>query len=527
MARRDDPPSARQGPSVERVSAPQVPPPGVPRRTAAIAIGVVVVVALAGVGYGFLREARLRARLPALPAFSGEPAALQSRITEAHQAAWAAPTSAEAVGALGFAYHANLFFAQADTAYSLAEELDASAWRWTYNRALVYEVRGDASAAAASLRRVVGQASQVGTAWWRLGDAEFKLGRLDEANAAWERARRLPDPPPSVVDPAAPPRRAMASISAYATLGLARVALARGDAERARVLLEEVNEATPSFGPAVRLLSSAYRAVGRDEDAVRMGRRAERLPNYDPYVDPTFEMLVRESRSPTFLLQQAAAADAGTNGQWREYLIRRALELDPDNADALFELATLLRVLRRSDEALPLLTRLQQMTPDDLQVVADIGRCLSSLRRYAEAEAMLRRALNGLDDANTRYDLGLVLDRTGRPAEATAEYRRALERNPTHRDALNNLGVMLARGGRLSESVQMFERLVEADPANPDAHANLGALLLSSAQSERAAAEFRAALDIDPSHAVARDALAKTKFPKAATGRDKKPLSER
>jgi Flp pilus assembly protein TadD len=140
---------------------------------------------------------------------------------------------------------------------------------------------------------------------------------------------------------------------------------------------------------------------------------------------------------------------------------------------------------------------------------------------------MLRRALNGLDDANTRYDLGLVLDRTGRPTEAVAEYRRALERNPTHRDALNNLGVMLARGGRLSESIQLFERLVEADPANPDAHTNLGALLLSTAQPERAADEYRAALDIDPEHAVARDALAKTKFPNVATGRDKKPASER
>jgi tetratricopeptide (TPR) repeat protein len=311
-------------------------------------------------------------------------------------------------------------------------------------------------------------------------------------------------------DSAAPARRAVASISAYAGLGLARVALARGESERARMLLEEVTTAAPSFGPAVRMLGTAFAALGRNEEAVRTVRRAERLPGYDPYVDPTFETLVRESRSPTFLLQQAAAADAGTNGQWREYLIRRALELDPDNTDALFELATLLRVFRRFEEALPLLIRLQQLTPDDLQVAADTGRCFSGLRRYGEAEAMLRRALSGLDDANTRYDLGLVLDRTGRPAEAVAEYRRALERNPTHRDALNNLGVMLARAGRLSESVQLFERLVDADPANADAHANLGALLLSSAQPERAAAEFLAALDIDPGHAIARDALAKT-----------------
>ena len=493
---------------------------------AVVLVGALGLVAIAGAST--FRATRFRDRLPSLPAWSREPAALRARLTEADRAARAAPTSADAVGALGFAYHANLFFVQADRSYALAEELDGSEWRWTYNRALVHEVRGDEAAAAAALRRVVDRAPQVGPAWWRLGDAEFKLGRLDAANDAWTEARKLPGPPPAAaVEPAAPPRRAVASISAYASLGLARVALARGDTDRARVLLEEAITATPSFGPAVRLLGTVYTTLGREEEAARTVRRAERLPGYDPYVDPTFELLVRESRSPTFLLQQAAAADAGTNGQWREYLIRRALELDPDNADALFELATLLRVLRRFEEALSLLTRLQQLTPDDVQVVADIGRCLSGLRRFAEAEAMLRRALKGLDDANTRYDLGLVLDRTGRLAEATAEYRRALERNPTHRDALNNLGVMLARAGQLGESVQLFERLVEADPANPDAHANLGALLLSSAQSERAAAEFRAALEIDPDHAVARDALAKTKFPNAATDRDKKPAPER
>jgi tetratricopeptide (TPR) repeat protein len=497
------------------------------RRRVLIAVGLAGALGLAAVaGVSTFRAARFRGRLPSLPEWSREPSELRARLTEADRTARAAPTSGEAVGALGFAYHANLYFAQADTAYALAEELDGSEWRWTYNHALVHEVRGDVAAAAASLRSVVVRASHHSPAWWRLGDAEFKLGRLDAASDAWAQARRLPDPPP-LVDPAAPPRRTVASISAYAGLGLARVALARGNTDQARVLLEEVIAAAPSFGPAVRLLGTAYTSLGREEDAVRTARRAERLPGYDPYVDPTFAMLVRESRSPTFLLQQAAAADAGTNGQWREYLARRALELDPGNADALFELATLLRVLRRFEEALPLLTRLQQLTPDDFQVVADIGRCFSGLRRYGEAEAMLRRALNGLDDANTRYDLGLVLDRTGRPVEAMAEYRRALERNPTHRDALNNLGVMLARGGRLNESLQLFERLVDADPANADARANLGALLLSSALPERAAAEFRAALDIDPEHAVARDALAKTKFPNVATDRDKKRASER
>jgi tetratricopeptide (TPR) repeat protein len=492
-----------------------------------VVIGVLAVLlaaVIAFVAYQEIRKARFRSQLPPLPTFSHHPTALRDYLENADRAARAAPTSVEAVGALGLAYHANMLYEEADRSYAIAEELggsvDADPERvglqhpWSYYRALVYEARGDPGAVATALQRVVARAPEFSPAWWRLGDAEFKLGRRDAAVAAWERARSLPEPAPAEPWAGAPARRAAAPISAYAALGLARAALAGGDAERARQILEGVTATAPAFGPGMRLLGTAYASLGRRDDAERAARRADRMPGYDPYVDPTFVLLARESRSPTFLLQQAAAADAGTNGAWREYLARRALELDPDNTDALQELSTLLRVLRRFDEALAVLRRLEPLVPDDPRTIADIGRCLSGLRRYGEAETVLRRAVEGLDDANNRYDLALVLDRTGRLAEAMTEYRRALAHNPTHRDALNNLGVAYARAGRLDQAAAQFERLVAADPANPDAHANLGAILLSLGQSDRAAQEFRAALEIDPGHSVARDALAKTNFPK-------------
>ena len=459
-----------------------------------------------------MKESRYRSRLPSLPAFSHEPAALRDYLGTADRTARASPTSPDAVGALGVAYHANMFYEQADRAYTLAEGLGGD-WRWSYFRALVHEARGEPAAVTTVLQDVVVRAPQFSPAWWRLGEAEFKLGRRDAAVKAFERARTLPEPPPEPW-PGAPVRKAAAPVAAYAALGLARAALAAGDAERARQMLEDVMTVSPAFGPGMRLLATAYTSLGRAGDAEGAARRSDRLPGYDPYVDPTFVLLARESRSPTFLLQQAAAADAGTNAAWREFMIRRALELDPDSADAMQELATLLRVLRRFDEALALLRRLEQKVPDDPRVVADIGRCLSGLRQYDEAEGVLRRALASLDDANTRYDLGLVLDRTGRSAAAMNEYKLALIRNPTHRDTLNNLGVAYARAGRLAEAAAQFERLVAADPANPDAHTNLGAILLSTGHAARAEQEFRAALDIDPGNSVARDTLAKTNFPK-------------
>ena len=463
--------------------------------------------ALIAVGAAQARRAAYAARLPALPELAGQPPALREHLEAADRQARDRPTSADAVGTLGLAYHADLFLDRADRAYAAAEALDGGAWRWTYYRALAGGMRGDTETLAAGMRRVTAAAPDFGPAWWRLGEAEFKAGRYEEAAEAWRRARTLPEPARADSPGAQAGRPPAVPLSAYGALGLARVALVQGDAARAAGLLEDVTAAAPGFGPAFRLLGDAYATLNRAEDSARAVRTAARLPRYAPYPDPLSEVLERESRSTTFLLQQAAAADLTTDAPRRERLIRRALEVDPDHAVALAELATQFRVLRRYDEALELLERRRRRRPDDFGVLADMGRSLAGLRRYDEAEQMLRRALEGLDNAATRYELGTVLDRAGRLSEAVAEYRLALDRNPNHVGALNNLGAALAGQGRTDEAIRSFERLIAVDPENADARANLGLAFAAAGAQARAATSFREALRLDPDHEGARDGL--------------------
>lgn len=473
---------------------------GFARRTAAAAV-LALLCGCRGAG-----EPAPGSRLPSLPDLSARTDAVRAHLTAADRAARADPQSPAVVGALGLAYHADLYYDRAVRSYALAEALDPESWKWTYYRALAHASRGDAERARLALRAVVDAAAHGGPAWWRLGDAEFKAGRRDEAARAWRRAMQLPEPDtPAVAE--AGGHTPIAPLSAYAAFGLARIALGDDDPARAVELLEDVTVAAPRFGPAFRLLGDAYAALGRDEDAVRARRRAARSPRYAPYLDRLFHELIDESRSAAFLLQQASTADLTTNAAWREHLVRRALALEPDNADALFDLATMLRVLRRYDEALELLERHRRRFPGDPRVIADIGRCLSGLRRYAAAEPVLRRALEGLDTAETRYDLALVLDRGGRLDEAIAEYERALDRNPNHVDALVNLGIAHARQGRLARAIRLFEQAVAVDPDHADAQVNLGALHLARGARAAAGRAFREALEIEPGHPAAADAL--------------------
>src|SRR6187455_2430962 len=146
------------------------PEPRAPRRRRAlrVAASILVIASAAGWGAVKVRDARYRAQLPPLPKFSHEPAALRDSLENADRAARAAPTSADAVGALGLAYHANMFYEQADRSYAIAEALGGGAAAdpervglphpWSYYRALVYEARGDPGAVATALQRVVTRA---------------------------------------------------------------------------------------------------------------------------------------------------------------------------------------------------------------------------------------------------------------------------------------------------------------------------------------------------------------------------------
>ncbi len=472
-----------------------------PVGVAAVALGVVIYA-----GITQTRRASHAPRLPALPDLSAGPKAIGEHVRDADRRARMNPASAAAVEALCLAYHADMFYDQAGECYAVAEGLSPRDLRWMYYRALAQSERGASDALADGMRRVVAVAPDFGPAWWRLGEAEFKEGRYDRAEEAWRRAMASPEPqrmPPA----GSPPHVAAAEISVYAALGLGRVALARGDADDARQILESVILRAPSFGPAFSVLADAYTALDRVADAGRAGRTADRLPAHEPYADPMVDALVRESRSSTFLLQQAAVADINSNAAWREYLIRRALEFDPDNPDVVFELGTILRRLGRHDEALALLRRHQHMVPGDFQSLAEIGRCLAGLRRFAEAESFLRRALQGIDDAVTHYDRGVVLTPLGRPAEAMAEYQHALDRNPHHVEARNNLAVGLIRQGELEQAARELARVLEIDPEHADAHTNLGIVFASQGQPDRAAQEFQEALRLNPEHTQAREGL--------------------
>jgi tetratricopeptide (TPR) repeat protein len=356
---------------------------------------------------------------------------------------------ADAAGERGMAHHANLRYDQAVAEYARASELDARDWRWTYYRALVHLERGDAERAAEALREVAAAEPGYALAWWRLGEAEFKQARYDEADAAYARAER---------DPAVAP---------YARRGRERIALARAGSTNAPAEREEM-------------------------------RRI-----YTPPHDPMIDALAEVSTSSVFLIRQAAATDLSRDPARREQLVRRALEVDPRNPDVMYEVGAVLQQLRRPADALPFFLRHLDMVEDDLQTLVQIGKCYSDLGRLDEAEETLRRAVSLADDAAGYYNLGFVMEQRRRAREAENYYRRALRVDPTHASANNNLAALLAESGRLVEAMEHWAAVLRVNPDHADAHANMGAALAQQGRFTEALRHLDEALRRNPRHAAA------------------------
>lgn len=476
------------------------------RRISLWIVGIVfVAAALLYAGISQARRSINASQLPPLPELTGQHKAVIDHLGAKYRTAHDDPSSADAVGALCLAYHADMFYAQAERCYQRAEDLNPNDWRWTYYRALIHNERGNAKTVAEILRRAIKIAPDYGPAWWRLGEAEFKEARYERAAEAWMRAQAMPEPERASASSAA--HLVEVPISVYSAFGLARIALVRGDPAGAREILESIVSSAPRFGSAFRLLAETYELLDRPADATTARYRANRLPPYAPYADPMITVLARESRNSTFLLRQASEADLSVNAQWSEYLTRRALEFDPDNPDVLSKLGRILRTLGRTEEALEFFKRYHNEVSGDFQGLAQIGSALSDLGRYEEAEPFLRRALEGGEDALTHYNLGALLAQTGRLPEAVSEYERAIALDSSDVNARGNLAVVLVRQGQLERARRELTHLLDIDPANAPAHTNLGLVLAEQGKRDGAVREFQEALRIDPQQTQASEAL--------------------
>ncbi|OFW27024.1 MAG: hypothetical protein A3H97_09220 [Acidobacteria bacterium RIFCSPLOWO2_02_FULL_65_29] len=200
------------------------------------------------------------------------------------------------------------------------------------------------------------------------------------------------------------------------------------------------------------------------------------------------------------------SADAGL--VLKEALNRHALENNPDNAWAWYELANALRDRGRPSESIASYRTALAHDPGHAASHNNLGMVLADQDSIDEAMRHYREAIRFEPDfADAHYNLGNALRSLRRLDEAIGQFRTALKLEPGHAEAHVNLGEVLGARGQMDEAIGHFREAVRIRPDSAEAHNNLGAALGTQGKLGEAIDHFRAALQVEPGHPRAQENL--------------------
>lgn len=292
-------------------------------------------------------------------------------------------------------------------------------------------------------------------AWALLAQAYERSGRSDQAALARRRALGESVPIAPLPAPAPPSASTLPAGGSSATdlLAFGREALNRGDALTAQAAANRVVEMEPSSSEGYRLLGDSYARRGERALADAMWRQSLRLD---------------ERNEGTLLALAGVTLEEKLFDEALDFL-RRAVELNPINADRLTTLGRKARSEGDAKMARQVFAAAARALPNDVAVLAEYGAVLFEAGDVdAALEPLMSAASLAPDRAPVRASLAAALRKMGSLPEAEREYREALRADSSWLPALRGLGALLLATDRPADAVEPLRTALAAAPADSD-----------------------------------------------------------
>jgi len=201
--------------------------------------------------------------------------------------------------------------------------------------------------------------------------------------------------------------------------------------------------------------------------------RAANIPEF-VHAKPTAIKKIREEFLNDYSFVRAGneffkAGD--TDNAIQEY--RRALELNPNNAEAHLRLGFLIYNARQKyKEGMAHYNDALKANPSDPRIHHDLGMALLHQKQFDQAIKHLSEALqrmpNGLNKqynpVGMHYNLALAFSYAGRPEEAITHFAEVLRLDPNNAPVHYRLAIMLADQRDLDESLKHYAAAVQLKP---------------------------------------------------------------
>ena len=187
------------------------------------------------------------------------------------------------------------------------------------------------------------------------------------------------------------------------------------------------------------------------------------------------------------------------NGQMAEAVQewRKALQMDPDDANWHFNLAVSLRESNQEPEAVEEFRKACDLDGNEPKWFADLAALLSQTGDLDGAVLNYRKSLS-LDPskAEVEADLGVALFKDGQAQEGYEQLQKAVEMDPGFADGYNDLATALAKMERVDEAVVEVQKAIALSPTSADYRYNLGFALELRGDVAGAVGAFQKAVEL-------------------------------
>lgn len=156
---------------------------------------------------------------------------------------------------------------------------------------------------------------------------------------------------------------------------------------------------------------------------------------------------------------------------------RLALQLKPNNPDALNNMGNALAAIGNLDQSAAFYQRATDVAPGYIKAMTNLGSTLYKLGRFAGAADVLEKAVSADSmSLEARVNLGAVMIRLGRIKDAEKQLLAAVRIAPSNAAAVNNLGTVYVYEKRFSDARAAFQKALELNPGYASASNNLARL---------------------------------------------------
>jgi tetratricopeptide (TPR) repeat protein len=185
-------------------------------------------------------------------------------------------------------------------------------------------------------------------------------------------------------------------------------------------------------------------------------------------------------------------------------LFEKAAEIDPNYAEAWYQIGFCYGMMGRHVEALKASRQAAKLRPEWTQAYLNIGASSFALREYKEAADAYRQATRlDADNPDAHFALGLSLGKLNRTDEEILAYKRALAIKPEYANAYEQLGLAYFKLKRYTEALKAFDELKTYKP-EASVYNYIGECYLETGKIQESIQAFNSAIGFNPDFEKAR-----------------------